>query len=98
MRVFRNITRGKAGILVEASLLRICLTSLLQLWLNKLAKALTYQACYKSVVTIWEQPVRTHPVEKLLMQTCYKSATGLLEAVCFYVCTTWSINKPKRNS
>jgi hypothetical protein len=32
--------------------------------------------------------VRTHPVDKLLEQRCYKSAAGLLQLVRFYVCTT----------
>ena len=32
----------------------------------------------------WEQAVRTHPVDKLLEQHCYKSAAGLLQgAVTF---------------
>ena len=30
--------------------------------------------------------MRTHPVEKLLEQHCYKSAVGLLQLVRFYVC------------
>ena len=34
------------------------------------------------------QAVRTHPVDKLLEQHCYKSAAGLLQLVRFYVCTT----------
>ena len=29
--------------------------------------------------------MRTHPVDKLLKQHCYKSAVGLLQLVCFYV-------------
>jgi hypothetical protein len=36
--------------------------------------------------TSWEQAVRTHPVDKLLEQHCYKSAAGLLQLVRFYVC------------
>jgi hypothetical protein len=31
--------------------------------------------------------VRTHPVDKLLEQHCYKSAAGLLQLVRFYVCS-----------
>jgi hypothetical protein len=31
--------------------------------------------------------VRTHPVNKLLEQHCYKFAAGLLQLVRFYVCT-----------
>jgi hypothetical protein len=31
--------------------------------------------------------VRTHPVDKLLEQHCYKFAAGLLQFVRFYVCT-----------
>jgi hypothetical protein len=34
--------------------------------------------------TSWEQAVRTHPVDKLLEQHCYKSAAGLLQLVRFY--------------
>ena len=30
--------------------------------------------------------MRTHPVDKLLEQHCYKSAAGLLQLVRFYVC------------
>jgi hypothetical protein len=37
--------------------------------------------------TSWEQAVRTHPVDKLLEQHCYKSAAGLLQLVRLYVCT-----------
>jgi hypothetical protein len=33
--------------------------------------------------TSWEQAVRTHPVDKLLEQHCYKSAAGLLQLVGF---------------
>jgi hypothetical protein len=33
--------------------------------------------------TSWEQAVRTHPVDKLLEQHCYKSAAGLLQLVRF---------------
>jgi hypothetical protein len=42
--------------------------------------------------TAWEQAVRTHPVDKLLEQHCYKSeAAGLLQLVTlvrFYVCSS----------
>ena len=31
--------------------------------------------------------MRTHPVDKLLEQHCYKSAAGLLQLVRFYVCS-----------
>ena len=30
--------------------------------------------------------MRTHPVDKLLEQHCYKSAAGLLQLVRFYMC------------
>ena len=34
--------------------------------------------------------MRTHPVDKLLEQHCYKSAAGLIVTTCgFYVCTLW---------
>ena len=36
--------------------------------------------------TSWEQAVRTHVVDKLLEQHCYKSAAGLLQLVRFCVC------------
>jgi hypothetical protein len=42
--------------------------------------------------TSWEQAVRTHPVDKLLEQYCYKFAAGLLQFVRFYVCS--SADKP----
>jgi hypothetical protein len=32
--------------------------------------------------------VRTHPVDKLLEQNCYKSAAGLLQLVRFYMCNS----------
>ena len=40
-----------------------------------------FQSCYNN----WEQAVRTHPVDKLLEQNCYKSAASLLQLVRFYV-------------
>ena len=36
--------------------------------------------------------MRAHPVNKLLQQTCYKSAAGLLQVVCFYVCTMCAVS------
>ena len=44
------------------------------------------QACLNKLGS-WEQAVRTHPVDKLLEQHCYKSAAGLLQLVRFYACT-----------
>ena len=43
---------------------------------------------YYLFITSWEQAVRTHPVDKLLEQHCYKSAAGLLQLVRFDVFTT----------
>jgi hypothetical protein len=43
-------------------------------------------ASCQQAVHNWEQAVRTHPVDKLLEQYCYKSAAGLLQLVRFYVC------------
>ena len=41
----------------------------------------------------WEQAVRTHPVDKLLEQHCYKSAAGLLQLVRFlYVCSVEALS------
>jgi hypothetical protein len=37
--------------------------------------------------------VRTHPVDKLLEQHCYKFAAGLLQLVRFYVCTHVKISQ-----
>jgi hypothetical protein len=45
------------------------------------------QQAVDNLSTSWEQAVRTHPIDKLLEQHCYKSAAGLLQLVCFYVCT-----------
>ena len=42
------------------------------------------QAC-SNLSTSLGQPVRAHPVNKSLQQTCYKSAAGLLQDVRFYV-------------
>ena len=39
------------------------------------------QQAINNLSTSWEQAVRTHPVDKLLKQHCYKSATGLLQLV-----------------
>ena len=47
------------------------------------------QAC-SNLSTSLGQPVRAYPVNKLLKQTCYKSAAGLLQVVRFYVCTSIS--------
>ena len=51
-------------------------------------------SCYKSVNKLLQvrhnkllSAVRRHLVDKLLVQTCYKSAAGLLQLVRFYVCT-----------
>ena len=41
--------------------------------------------------------MRTHPVDKLLEQHCYKSAAGLLQLVRFYVCTL-KIFRPEKSS
>ena len=46
----------------------------------------SYQQAVDNLSTSWEQAVRTHPVDKLLEQHCYKSAAGLLQLVCFYTC------------
>jgi hypothetical protein len=46
------------------------------------------QQAVDNLSTSWEQAVRTHPVDKMLVQHCYKSAAGLLQLVRFYVCTT----------
>jgi hypothetical protein len=35
--------------------------------------------------------MRTHPVDKLLEQHCYKSAASLLQLVRFYVCIYWML-------
>ena len=58
------------------------------------------QGCYKydtaSLLQAYRQqacqPVQTHLVDKLLMQTCFKSAAGLLQLVRFYVCTRHARN------
>jgi hypothetical protein len=39
-----------------------------------------------NLVASCQQAVRTHPDDKLLERHCYKSAEGLLQLVCFYVC------------
>ena len=39
------------------------------------------QQAVDNLSTSWEQAVRTHPVDKLLEQHCYKSAAGLLQLV-----------------
>jgi hypothetical protein len=41
------------------------------------------QQAVDNLSTSWEQAVRTHPVDKLLGQHCYKSAAGLLQLVRF---------------
>ena len=41
------------------------------------------QQAVDNLSTSWEQAVRTHPVDKLLEQHCYKSAAGLLQLVRF---------------
>jgi hypothetical protein len=46
------------------------------------------QQAVDNLSTSWEQAVRTHPVDKLLEQHCYKSAAGLLQLVRFRVSTT----------
>jgi hypothetical protein len=56
-------------------------------WNNLKQVCSTQQPCSK-LSTSWEQAVRTHPVDKLLEQHCYKSAAGLLQLVRFYVATS----------
>ena len=63
------------------------LTSLLQHRHDRIATSPS-TSCYKSVTTSLGQPVRAHLVNKLLVQTCYKSAAGLLQVVRFYACST----------
>jgi hypothetical protein len=46
------------------------------------------QQAVDNLSTSWEQAVRTHPVDKLLEQHCYKSAAGSLQLVRFYVCSS----------
>ena len=46
----------------------------------------SYQQAVDNLSTSCQQAVRTHPVDKLLEQHCYKSAAGLLQRVHFYVC------------
>ena len=46
----------------------------------------SFQQGVDNLATSWEQAVRTHPVDKLLEQHCYKSAASLLQFVRFYVC------------
>jgi hypothetical protein len=41
------------------------------------------QPAVDNLSTSWEQAVRTHSVDKLLEQHCYKSAAGLLQLVRF---------------
>ena len=45
------------------------------------------QQAVDNLSTSWEQAVRTHPVDKLLEQHCYKSAAGLLQLGRFYACS-----------
>jgi hypothetical protein len=47
---------------------------------------LSCQEAVENLSTNWKQAVRTHPVDKLLEQHCYKSAAGLLQLESFYVC------------
>ena len=42
--------------------------------------------------------MRTHPVDKLLEQHCYKPAAGLLQLVHFYVCTEMYLNTNRNHS
>ena len=60
---------------------------------NNLATDLSQQPCAKKVnkllqvcFNIMGQAVRTHPVDKMMAQTCNKSAAGLLQLVRFYAC------------
>ena len=47
----------------------------------------SFQQAVDNLSTSWEQAMRTHPVDKLLEQHCYKSAASLLQFVRFYVCS-----------
>jgi hypothetical protein len=48
------------------------------------------QQAVDNLSTSREQAVRTHIVDKLLEQHCYKSAAGLLQLVRFHVCTVYT--------
>ena len=73
-------------------LLQTCYNNLLQHCHDSLGTRRS-TSCYKSVNKLLQvrhnkllSAVRRHLVDKLLVQTCYKSAAGLLQVVRFYVC------------
>ena len=43
------------------------------------------QQAIDNLSTSWEQAVRTHPVDKLLEQHCYKSVAGLSQLVVLHI-------------
>jgi hypothetical protein len=67
----------------DSKLLEQLVTSLLNSTTTHVASC---QQAVNNLSTSLEQAVRTHPVDKLLEQHCYKSAAGLLQLVRFYVC------------
>jgi hypothetical protein len=74
-------------------LLQTCYNNLLQHCHDSLGTSRS-TSCYKSVNKLLQvrhnkllSAVRRHLVDKLLVQTCYKSAAGLLQVVRFYACT-----------
>jgi hypothetical protein len=73
-------------------LLQTCYNNLLQHCHDSLGTSRS-TSCYKSVNKLLQvrhnkllSAVRRHLVDKLLVQTCYKSAAGLLQVVRFYAC------------
>jgi hypothetical protein len=63
----------------------------LELLVTNLLSLTLVESCQQAVdnlSTSWEQAIRTYPVDKLLEQHCYKSVTGLLQLVRFYVCNS----------
>jgi hypothetical protein len=74
-------------------LLQTCYNNLLQHCHDSLGTSRS-TSCYKSVNKLLQvrhnkllSAVRRHLVDKLLVQTCYKSAAGLLQVVRFYACS-----------
>jgi hypothetical protein len=63
----------------------IVLSSSLQTMYQSINIVAGCQQAVDNLSTSWEQVVRTHPVDMLLEQHCYKSAAGLLQIVRFYV-------------
>jgi hypothetical protein len=85
MLLFIKLLQGCHSQLVDLQGNNRLLEQLVTSLLTSFTQAVDNLSTSVNLSTSWEQAVRTHPVDKLLEQHCYKSAAGLLQLVHFYL-------------